>query len=150
MKQFGKLPKIINGNIHIDDRGLVEFNNNINFKEIKRFYIVSNFKNNFVRAWHAHKKESKLFYCLQGCFQVSLVKVDKFDKPKKNLKCYNFFLKANVGNFLYVPPGYANGLKNLKTNSKLLTLSNKNLKESLNDDFRYDAYYWNPWTIKER
>ena len=53
MKQFGKLPKIINGNIHIDDRGLVEFNNNINFKEIKRFYIVSNFKNNFVRAWHA-------------------------------------------------------------------------------------------------
>ena len=38
----------------------------------------------------------------------------------------------------------------LEENSELLIFSTSSIQESLNDDIRYEANYWNPWDIKDR
>ena len=57
------LPIIITGNTSLDDRGVVKFINDFKFDNIKRFYIVKNHQQNFIRAWHGHKNESFCIYC---------------------------------------------------------------------------------------
>ena len=61
----------------------------------KRFYIVSNHMQNFVRAWHAHKHELKAVSVLRGSVQVSIVKVDDWTKPSKNLEIKSVFLSIS-------------------------------------------------------
>ena len=43
-----------------DHRGNVEFFNELNLSDYKRFYTVTNPKIGTVRAWHGHKNEKKL------------------------------------------------------------------------------------------
>ena len=143
-------PKIIVGNRIYDDRGSIRFSNQLNFKKIKRFYIVHNYTKNFIRAWHGHKKEEKYISCIKGSFQISAVKIDNFKPPSKRNKVNTYFLNESNNNFVFIPKGYANGLKSLEENSELLILSTSSLQESVKDDFRYDANYWNPWEIKYR
>ena len=45
---------------------VLSYNNSLELKKIKRFYIVQNKKNNFVRAWHGHKLEAKYIMCIKG------------------------------------------------------------------------------------
>lgn len=47
--------KIIPGDLAVDDRGKLIFVNDFDFNNIKRFYIVENHKQNFIRAWHVKK-----------------------------------------------------------------------------------------------
>ena len=51
---------------------------------------------------------------------------------------------------MHIPKGYANGSMSLEENSELLIFSTSSIKESLNDDIRYEVNYWNPWDIKHR
>lgn len=147
-KYLNNKPKIIEGGIHIDQRGILKFFNDLNFFNFKRMYIIENFNNNFIRAWHGHKNESKLFYCASGSFKIGLVKINNFNNPNKNSKPVEFTISCKLPKFLYIPKGYANGSMNLETNSKLVVFSDKSLNESLNDDFRYNYDFWNIWNIK--
>ena len=143
-------PSLIIGNRPYDNRGSVQFNNELNFKNIKRFYIVQNFSKNFVRAWHGHLKEEKYITSIKGSFQISAVKIDNIKLPNKKNKVYNFFINENDNKFVHIPKGYANGMMSLEENSRVLIFSSSSLKESLKDDYRYDPQYWNPWKINER
>lgn len=143
-------PKIITGNRIFDNRGSVRFNNNINFKNIKRFYTVHNYQKNFIRAWHGHFKEEKFIGCIRGTFQVSAVKIDRKDKPNKKNKVFSFILNQSNNDFVHIPKGFANGSMSLEDNSELLIFSTFTVKDSLKDDFRYDYLYWNPWSINHR
>ena len=143
-------PKIISGNRIYDNRGSVRFNNNLEFKNLKRFYTVHNYSKNFIRAWHGHLKEEKFIGCIKGTFQVSAVKLDNIKDPNKKNRVYNFFLNQSDSNFVYIPKGFANGSMSLEENSELLIFSTSSLNESLKDDFRFEAKYWNPWNIEFR
>lgn len=143
-------PKLINGNRIYDNRGSVRFNNELNFKNIKRFYTVHNYTKNFVRAWHGHMKEEKYISCIKGTFQISIVKIDNIKKPNKKNPINTFYLNESNNNFVYVPKGYANGSMSLENNSELLIFSTSSIKESLNDDIRFKQDYWNPWNIIHR
>ena len=143
-------PKLINGNRIYDNRGSLRFSNKLNFKNIKRFYIVHNYRKNFIRAWHGHLKEEKYIGCIKGTFQISAVKIDGTKNPSKKNKVFNFFLNKSDSNFIHIPKGYANGSMSLEANSELLIFSTSTLKESLKDDIIYDANYWNPWKIENR
>jgi dTDP-4-dehydrorhamnose 3,5-epimerase-like enzyme len=143
-------PYKFSGNKFFDNRGSVSFTNDFSFKNIKRYYILENNNLNFVRAWHAHKKEEKYFTCISGSCQISCVKIDDFKKPKKNLKITSWVLSEEKPEIVYIPKGYANGSMNLKCNTKILVLSTSLLKSSLNDDYRYNFDYWNPWKIIQR
>ena len=52
-------PHIFKGGLAVDDRGQIAFVNDFDFESVKRFYIVSNHRTGFVRAWHAHRHEAK-------------------------------------------------------------------------------------------
>lgn len=143
-------PKLISGNRIFDNRGSLRFSNDLSFKNIKRFYTVHNYTKNFIRAWHGHINEEKYIGCIKGTFQISAVKIDNIKKPNKKNEISNYFLNESNNNFVYVPKGFANGSMSLEANSELLIFSTSSIKESLNDDIRYDAEYWNPWKITSR
>tara|TARA_B110000238_G_C16131019_1_gene441432 strand:- start:580 stop:1017 length:438 start_codon:yes stop_codon:yes gene_type:complete len=144
------IPKIIEGNRIFDNRGSVQFNNDLKFQKIKRFYVVHNYSKNFVRAWHGHLKEEKYISCTKGTFQISAVQLDNIKKPGKKNKIFSFIVNENDNKFVHIPKGYANGTMSFEDNSKLLIFSTSDLNESINDDYRYESTYWDPWIIHER
>ncbi|MFZ6031801.1 MAG: dTDP-4-dehydrorhamnose 3,5-epimerase family protein [Melioribacter sp.] len=143
-------PVLIKGGMAVDDRGSVSFVNDFNFKDVKRFYIVDNHRSGFVRAWHAHKNEAKYVTAVKGAAIIGAVKIDNWDNPSKDLEVHRFVLSEKTPAVLYIPPGYANGFMTLTEDAKLIFYSTSELKESIDDDYRYDARYWNPWEIEER
>jgi dTDP-4-dehydrorhamnose 3,5-epimerase len=142
-------PRLIGGGLVSDDRGEVGFINDFKFEKIKRFYWVANHKSGFVRAWHAHKQEEKYVTVVQGTALIGAVQVSNWDKPSKESKVWRFILSGNKPSIFYIPAGYANGFMSLTSDAKLIFFSTSTLEESRKDDIRYDAYYWNPWEIKE-
>ena len=142
--------KLIDADISIDDRGELIFCNNFDMKKIKRFYHISNFSTPFVRAWHGHKIENKYIMTTKGSALVAAVQVDDWKKPSKSLNITTFLLNDKKPKLLFIPGGYAHGYKTLLPDTRLVIFSTATLKESLKDDYRYEAYYWNPWKIKER
>ena len=143
-------PFIINGDLSVDDRGELAFVNQFNMELVKRFYVVSNHKQGFIRAWHAHKIESKYVFIVNGTALISTVEIDDWENPSSELIVDKFVLTAKKPAILYIPSGYANGFKTLSTNTKIMFFSTSTLKDSIDDDYRYDAYKWNPWEITER
>ena len=143
-------PFIINGDLSVDDRGELMFVNQFNMKLVKRFYVVSNHKQGFIRAWHAHKIESKYVFIVNGTALISTVQIDNWDNPSNDLTVDKFVLTAKKPSILYIPSGYANGFKTLSTETKIIFFSTSTLKDSIDDDYRFDAYKWNPWEIIER
>lgn len=142
--------KLFNGGLAVDDRGQVSFVNDFNFENVKRFYIVSNHKQGFIRAWHGHKNESKYLSVISGTALIGAVKIDNWEKPSKDLKPDRFVLTEKKPQVLYIPKGYANGFKTLTADTRIIFYSTSNLEESLNDDFRFDSRYWDIWEIIER
>ena len=143
-------PQVIEGGLGVDDRGEVGFVNGFNFEKVKRFYWVSNHKSGFIRAWHAHKREAKYVTVIQGAALIGAVEIDDWNKPSKDSKVWRYTFSANKPSVLYIPAGYANGFMSLTAETKLLFFSTSSLEEAKDDDFRYDAHYWNPWEIIER
>jgi dTDP-4-dehydrorhamnose 3,5-epimerase len=144
------LPQLIKGGLSVDDRGTVSFVNDFNFSNIKRFYIVENHKAGFVRAWHAHKNESKYVLVVKGSALIGAVKIDNWENPSKEQKVYRFVLSEKNPSVLFIPAGYANGFMSLTEDAKVIFFSTSELKDSINDDIRYDAHYWDCWKIEER
>jgi len=142
--------QIIKGGLVVDDRGTVGFVNDFNFEDVKRFYTVENHKQGFIRAWHAHKKEAKYVMVVKGSAVIGAVIIDNWESPSKDLKVNRFILSEKNPSVLFIPAGYANGFMSLTEDAKLIFFSTSELKDSLNDDIRYDAHYWNPWHIEER
>ena len=46
-------PSLVKGNRIFDNRGSLRFSNDLNFKGIKRFYIVHNYSKNFIKRLFA-------------------------------------------------------------------------------------------------
>ena len=143
-------PYVIEGGLAVDDRGDVAFVNDFHFDGVKRFYLVSNYRAGFVRAWHAHRRESKYVTVVQGAAVVAAVAIDDWDRPSKTAQVHRFVLSAQKPSILFIPAGYANGFMSLTPDTKLLFLSTATVEESRSDDVRYDARYWNAWDVVER
>ena len=140
-----KIPKIISGGNHTDERGKIDFINDLDMSAIKRVYFTTHFKTDVVRAWQGHKIESRWFICVKGSFKVKLVAIDDWESPSENLKTLNYTLSESEPAALYIPNGYVNGFKALEENSKLMVMSNFRLNETENDQFRFDKNKWTTW-----
>lgn len=147
--QFSE-PKLISGNKFVDDRGSVSFVNDFNFDGVKRFYSVTNYRAEFVRAWHGHKREGKYVSVIHGAALIGAVKIDSWESPSKDLLVNKYILSDSSPAILYIPPGYANGFMTLTKDTRLIFYSTSTLAESNGDDFRYDARLWNIWNVIER
>ena len=144
------VPYIIEGGLAVDDRGDLAFVNDFHFEGVKRFYMVSNHRAGFVRAWHAHRHEAKYVIAVQGAAIVAAVAIDNWEHPSKNAQVHRYVLSAQKPAVLYIPAGYGNGFMSLTTDTKLTFFSTATLEESRNDDVRYDSRYWDAWQVVER
>ncbi len=140
----------IAGDVTVDDRGKLQFCNNFNMESVKRFYVVSNHEPRFVRAWHAHKLETKYVFVASGAAVVAAVEVDDWEKPDKSAKVHRFVLGEDKPGVLKIPSGYAHGFMTLCPDTRLFFFSTLALGESLDDDYRYPFDYWNPWVVVPR
>ena len=148
-KGFDK-PLMMSGGLSLDDRGEVSFVNDFCFRDVKRFYTVSNHRAGFVRAWHAHRKEAKYVTAVAGSAVVGAVRIDDWEKPSHELPVERFVLSARKPSVLYIPPGYANGFMSLTDDLKLMFFSTATLEASGGDDVRYDSRLWDIWEVTER
>ena len=123
----------------------VSFNNDFDFNGIKRFYMVENHNEGFIRAWHGHIKESKYVCVISGAALIGAVSLsEKSSKPHK------FTLDSSSLDILYIPKGYANGFMNLKNNTKIIFFSDSTIEETVDDDIRFDYDKWNIWSKNYR
>lgn len=144
------IPVLLEGGLGIDDRGQVAFVNDFAFEGVKRFYVVANHRQGFLRAWHAHRREAKYVTVLHGAAVVAAVKIDDWAHPSKDAQIHRYVLSAQKPSILFIPAGYANGFMSLTEDAKLVFFSTTTVEESRGDDVRYDARYWDPWEIIER
>jgi dTDP-4-dehydrorhamnose 3,5-epimerase len=144
------VPTTIPGGKATDDRGSLTFNNSIELNQFKRFYAIENHKQGFVRAWHGHLKEAKLFVPLRGSFLVAAVELDDPISPSKENKIVKSVISDTNSNSFFIPAGFANGFMNLSADAILLVYSSTSLEESKGDDYRFEFDYWNPWEIEQR
>jgi dTDP-4-dehydrorhamnose 3,5-epimerase len=143
-------PVLIRGGVSSDDRGRISFVNEFDLAGGRRFYLVENFTTGTVRAWHAHRNERKWVFAVSGAALAACVEIDDWDSPSKDGEVHRFVLDASHPSVLAVPPGFANGAMSLEPGTKLLYVSDKSLEESLEDDIRFPARYWDPWEVTER
>ena len=143
-------PRLIEGETRVDDRGELLFLNDFSFDDVKRFYVVSNHQAGFVRAWHAHRHETKYVLVLQGAAIVGAVHIDDWKTPSRDNEVHRFVLSAAKPAVLYLPPGFANGFKCLTADTKVTFFSTATIEESKDDDVRFDASYWDIWDVVER
>jgi len=128
---------MINGQIHCDDRGVLKCVNDFDFSSVKRFYQIQNHKVGTIRAWHAHKKETKWVYVVSGAALIGVVNLATNNVQK-------FVLTSQKPAILEIPPNHANGWMNLD-DTTIIFFSSNSLNESLNDDIRYPYDKWDIW-----
>lgn len=143
-------PELLAGDLAVDDRGEVAFVNAFTFEGVKRFYTVANHASGHVRAWHGHRHEGKFVTVVQGAALVCCVEIDDWGSPSPTLPVRRFVLSALKPAMLAIPPGYANGFMTLTPDAKLIFFSTSTLEDSLGDDVRFPARYWDPWLVEER
>ena len=143
-------PKTILGGLAVDDRGSVSFVNDFDMQVVRRFYVVRNHRSGFIRAWHAHRREAKYAYVMTGSAIVAAVKIDNWEHPSKNATVHRQILSAQKPAVFFIPSGFANGFMTLTSDAVVMFLSTATLEESMGDDVRYPADYWNPWDVECR
>jgi dTDP-4-dehydrorhamnose 3,5-epimerase len=87
---------------------------------------------------------------VSGAALACCVAIDNWEEPSRGQAVYRFTLDAGQPAILAIPAGYANGAMALLPATKLLYFADASLEESLNDDVRYPARYWDPWHVAER
>lgn len=143
-------PELFRGDLAVDDRGEVAFVNQFQFDGVKRFYTVANHEPGFVRAWHGHRREAKYVLAVAGAALVCCIEIDDWDSPSPDLEVTRFVLSERKPAVLKVPAGYVNGFMTLTPDARLMFFSTTTLEESLGDDIRFPARFWNPWDVEER
>ena len=143
-------PRIIKGGLSVDDRGEVGFVNDFDFAGVRRFYTVTNHARGFVRAWHAHRQESKYVTVTSGAALIGAVRIDNWEQPSASLPVFRTVLSAAGPQILFIPAGFANGFMSLTSDTRLMFFSTCSVEESRGDDIRYAARHWDIWTVEER
>lgn len=132
---------LIEGKQYKDERGIITFNNEFDASKIKRIYTIENHSTEFVRGWQGHKIEQRWFACIKGSFEISVIEIDNFNNPSKDLTSNKYPLHDETLTYLHVPSGFITAIQSKKENSKLLVLADYSLGE-ISDEYRYNLDYF--------
>ncbi len=138
-------PTLLKGGTFTDERGTLSFVNEFDLSPIKRMYTIIHPDKTVVRAWQGHQQESKWFKCIKGSFVVAWKKIDDFSNPSPFPPPEYLILNDTQPEILFIPLGFANGLKALEDNSEILVFSDHILGDSLDDKIRFDKDLWFNW-----
>ena len=129
-------PELIAGGTHTDARGSLRFCNDFDMSAVKRFYTISNSKEQPKRGWIGHKRETKWFFPLRG---TTTILVEPFDDGRVRIpdapQPQRFVLSANEPAVLRVPPNNWFLIEQDGT-AEIQVFSNCRVGEFPNDDFR--------------
>jgi dTDP-4-dehydrorhamnose 3,5-epimerase-like enzyme len=134
--------ELIHGGLHVDQRGIVSFVNDFDFKGVQRFYTIRAHKPGEVRGWIGHKREHKWFTALAGTILIGVVEPDDWVNPSKDLPIERFTLSALKPAVLHVPPGHATASVALSADALLCVFSSEGMQPSSQDDYRFDLTTW--------
>lgn len=134
-------PKLIIGNRHSDQRGILLYNNDFDASLVKRIYIIENESLEFKRGWQGHQIEQRWFSAVSGNFKIQLIKIDNWKNPSKDLEILTYIIDSEKLNVIHVPSGYISSIQSLEQNSKLLVMADYLLGET-KDEYRYDIEYF--------
>ncbi len=146
---MNKDPEIIIGDRRSDVRGSVAFINEFNFKGVKRFYHVRNQSPKIIRGFHGHMKEAKYVYVSRGKALVAFVRLTDFKHPSQDEPVTRVILSEDKPAVLYIPPGYANGVRVFTKNTDIVFFSTLSLDLAKDDDFRFPPdYFGDVWRLR--
>lgn len=129
--------KLIIGGKFEDYRGILLFNNEFDFSEVKRMYVIQNDANLTKRGWQGHAVEKRWYACTHGKFKITLIEVDNWDCPSGNLPKQEFIIDSSTGlNILYIEPGCISLIESLLVGSQLLVFANYKIGD-VNDEYRF-------------
>ena len=134
--------KLIPGGLHVDERGVVAFVNDFNFKGVDRFYTIKAHKTGELRGWIGHRRDHKWFTALSGTVLVAVVEPDDWEKPSRVLPVQRYTLSALQPFIFHVPPGHATASIMLTENALLGVFSSGGIQNAEEDDWRFDAGLW--------
>ena len=132
---------IFEGSRYEDNRGVIAYNNEFDFSRIQRLYTIENHTTEFIRGWQGHKIEQRWFACIKGSFEISVIEVDDFMQPAKDLTIQKYILSDDVLTYLHIPAGCITAIQSKFKGSKLLVLADYKLGE-INDEYRFDLNYF--------
>lgn len=132
---------LLEGKSHQDKRGIITYNNDFDASQIKRIYTIENHSTEFIRGWQGHKVEQRWFACMKGSFEISVIVVDDFLNPSKDLTIQKYILKEDVLTYLHIPSGCITAIQANHEESKLLVLADYDLGE-ISDEYRYNLDYF--------
>lgn len=132
---------LLEGKKYQDERGIITYNNDFDTSQIKRIYTIENQSTEFVRGWQGHKIEQRWFACMKGSFEISVIKVDNFTQPSKDLTIQKYLLTDEVLTYLHIPAGCITAIQAKSEKSKLMVLADYGLGE-LADEYRFDLNYF--------
>ncbi|CEN46168.1 WxcM-like domain-containing protein [Capnocytophaga canimorsus] len=138
---YSQISMLYVGNKHTDERGTITFNNDFDASQIKRIYTIENHSTDFIRGWQGHQIEQRWFACVKGSFQISVIKVDDFQHPSKNLEKKVFHLTDEHLTYLHIPAGCITAIQALEAGAKLLVLADYLLGE-VQDEYRFPLEYF--------
>lgn len=134
-------PKYLEGKKHQDERGIITYNNDFDASQIKRIYTIENHSTDFIRGWQGHKFEKRWFASMKGRFEISVIVIDDFTNPSKDLIIQKYLLTDDVLTYLHIPSGCITAIQAKEEGSKLLVLADYGLGE-INDEYRYSLEYF--------
>jgi len=132
----------IEGGLHVDQRGVVSFVNDFDFKHVDRFYTVRAHTVNEPRGWVGHRKEDKWFTPLAGTMLISVVAPDDWEYPTSNLVVQRYILSSQKPAVLHVPAGHATASIMLTPDALLGVFSSGKIADAGKDDWRFDVGTW--------
>ena len=132
----------IEGSTFEDSRGRLIFCNDLDLGPVVRFYRIRPEDTSHIRGWQGHQQETKWFHCLHGSLLINTVAVENFGDVDASIRPEVYTLTADKPEILKVPGGMCTALKALESGSEVLVFSDKSLKESASDDFRYPLEQW--------
>lgn len=132
---------LFHGNSYKDERGVITYNNDFDFSKIKRLYTIENHSTEFIRGWQGHKIEQRWFACVKGSFEISVIELDDFMNPSRDLTIDKYLLEENKLTYLHIPAGCITTIQSKSKSSKLLVLADYKLGE-ISDEYRYDLDYF--------
>ncbi|MGH2563553.1 MAG: WxcM-like domain-containing protein [Ginsengibacter sp.] len=133
------------GGSFTDERGSLRFVNEDSAGNYRRFYLITPADTSIIRAWQGHKHEQKAFFAIRGSFTIAVVNPSSFEKPADDEIPEFFELTQDNNDFLRVPGGCYTGIKSKSSDATLLVLSEFDLVESKEDDYRQPANKWVDW-----
>ncbi|MFC1652362.1 WxcM-like domain-containing protein [Planctomycetota bacterium] len=135
-------PKLIEGGLHVDHRGIVAFVNDFDFAQVNRSYAISFHRARELRGWIGHRQEQRWFWAVKGTVQIAVVKPDRWDVPASNLSVVRFVLSATKPQVLHIPAENAIGIVNFNADAILMVFTSGRIENAKLDDYRFSVDTW--------